>query len=583
MHKLLRRTLAGLSLAAAMMFPAKSKAENLEEPLELSLQNAGMEFSEYGNINYGFEDNFELTYNGDLIVRYGELEYNTGESNQDAIDALVQFANSNENMPVTPLDNIFNQAFQFPAIRNQSLGRFSLQDFSMLFKSFHDIFDIRRSDGLTSGSANITINGHIDLEHYARNYFRQGNHLAFFDHNSQLLAYGFVNARMDYLLLENEPIVLGTEYDEFINKRLDMSLRANFDIGKFMGESYRIGIIDGNNSYGLGIMLTRSLRIRGTESANLTVSSELDNIMEGRIGFLDANENHTITREDGDEGLAYLFHSGHNGLLWHSGYIGLNIPDGIRDSETRNVSRFLSITLKGTDNYNDEYYDYTIEYYDLPRLDYGLLIGYGPDQFQPVLSVSRLRGSRFFLNISAPYRVFNISSDLKAPINVFLTSDRSNEKHLSNFIRATEENYSMPVVAVNAMNDSARLAAYSRLDNLVASFSSNDGRLTASVLYANRGKYFIELGGERTVIHNYGVFLRGGIPNLMATAGYSYNNSQSESYWSNGFVLNITGRSDNLFYNLSTRKMLLNPNRNYVWPNDINDSFRVDLTIGGNF
>ncbi len=584
--KAIRNIVAAASLGLATLIPGKSNAnENSQDfilPMPEILQ--GTEVAGYGHIDYGVENGISLRYDGsDLSMRYGSLDYTTGEDDKDFVDALLNFANSSEVTANTPLDNIFSQALQFGFIRRQELGRFKLADIYSLFRLFHGLFDENIAEGVIHGRAGLKLRGRADFQHHSRTYFNHNGYDSFFEHNIQYSAFANADASLSYRLFEGEPIALGTDYDEFINKRLDLTLDAMYEVGKLSADSYRLGIIDNGSIYGLGMVFSKLIKERGSESAQITVSSEILNILDGRLGYLNADESHYRIREGGTDTLLYLFHSGNNGILWHSMYSGLSFPEMGNKYNQSEALMDLSIRLRESRRISEKNSITSESIQDSLRLDYGILIGINEGPFQPVLSASRFHGSRFFFNFILPYVAFNVSSDIDAPQNIFITTDNSNLESLASYIRATEENTSMPVAAPYAMNESARLRAYSNLNGLVTNLSSENNILSLSEIYAIRNRFFIEAGISRSEAENMGIFLRGGVPSLMAMAGYSYGIGNDESYSSNGLMVRVAGRSDNFYYSLSARKMFFNLNGNYYYPYDLNERVRVDLLLGGNF
>ena len=590
MLKFLKRTIAAASLTAALLYPLKSKGNEfrLLEPNELQFGNSELldsGFTSYGNLDYRVEDGFSLAYDGrKLSVGYGELTYTTGEEG-DFMSGLLAFANSTPQSIPTPLDNIMDEALRFPEIRNQMIGRFSLQDMSTLFRSFHGLFDTTNVENLSEGEAHLRLSGRLDLQQYSRMRFINRNNTCFFEHGTRVLGYGDAHAQLSYSLFSGEDIHLGTDYDEFLNKRLELSIDAQYKAGHLVSDSYRIGVEENNSIYGLGLVLSRFGYERGFERARLSISSDLaENIPEGRIGYLNSSESNYRARTKGEDALVYFFHAGQNGLVWHSAYFGLDFPDYIEETTHSHNSENLEIALsREVTRSSESNFGFYEEEYKHPRLAYGLLLGIGQAPFQPVMSLSRLNDSWFAFNFTLPYSVFNIASDLELPHYLFLTADRSNEEFLASFIRTTEENSSLPISAPNAMNDYARLNAYSNLDNLTLALSSENEALAASMIYGKRRQYFLELGGYDSSIGNEGLFLRGGVPAVMLTLNYSYGNTPSTDSISHGFGLQVTGRGEHLFYNLSAKGMLISPSRNYQYELDERYQLRTELAVGGNF
>ena len=227
MLKFLKRTIAAASLVAALLFPLKSKGDGFQL-LELDVLQFGNSqsellysgFASYGNLDYRVEDGFSLFYDGKkLSIDYGELTYTTGQEG-DFISGLLTFANSTPQLMPTPLDNIMDEALRFPEIRDQRIGRFSLQDLSTLFRSFHGLFDAASRENLSEGEANLRLSGRLDLQQYSIVRFIHHNNAGFFEHGTRVLGYGNAHAQLSYSLFEGEDIHLGTAYDEFLNKRL---------------------------------------------------------------------------------------------------------------------------------------------------------------------------------------------------------------------------------------------------------------------------------------------------------------------------------------------------------------------------
>jgi len=418
-------------------------------------------------------------------------------------------------------------------------------------------------------------------------HFRHRNSLGFFEHGSRVLGYGNANARLSYKLIDGIDIPLGTEYDQFLDKYLELSFNADYEAGQLLADSYRWGIQGENGNYGLGLRLSRFSREEGFEISNTIISTQIENLRRGRLAYLNALESNSLRRISGDSALVYLFHSGQNGLVWHSGYLGLELPNyretstsmSIRQNATVDFSRELNNIID-----SDSTEDSAI--YESPRLDYGFLIGIGRAPFQPVVSVSRFNGSRLNLNFTLPHLIFNVSSDQETPQHLFLTSDRGNAEYLASFIRATEENALIPHAAPDAMNDYARLETYPNLDNYTAALSSENETLAGSIIYSRRGHFFFELGTMRSSIDNIGLFLRTGIPNLMLALNYSSGNNLRTGYESNGMGAQVTGRSNWLYYSLSARGMLINFNQNdqqILWDMYEQDRFRAEFLIGGYF
>lgn len=587
MLKFLKRTIAASTLAAALLTPLKSKADDylLQEPTILGNGTLlGSEFSSYGTLDYGAEAGFSMNYDGKhLSITYQDFTYTTGEDENDFIDGLLLFANSTNSLNRTPIEGILDDALKIPEIRNYTIGRFTMEDISFLFKSFYDLFEDSITEDAIEGQAHLRLRGRLDLQQYSRMRFSQNGTNGFFDHGTRINAGGDAHARFAYRLIEGEEIRFGTEYDRFLDKQLELSIDAQFKAWHSLSDSYRIGIDEGNNSYGLGMTLSRFYSETGSERANVILSSELSNWSDGLLAYMDAQEGNARQRVKGENALAYFFHSGENGLVWHSAYFGIEFPDYEMTSEESSTNQSIRIALDRTVTQEFEgAHESSESSYDSQRLSYGFLIGLGNAPFQPVLNVSRFYGSRFIFNVTLPYIIFNISSDLEMPHNFFLTTDRSNAEHLARFIRVTEESNAMPFAVPNAVNDYSRLNAYSNLDDLTLSLSSENETISGSAIYAERQRYFLEIGANRSSIDNPGVFFRLGFPSLMATLNYSYGNELNEDYYSHGLGLKITGGRDNLYYTLAARRMVADLTRYHYQTWDY-DEFRMQFILGGNF
>lgn len=623
MLKSLKRSLAGVSLLAALCSPTNANADyqlkepNLSSPRSTRL--TGSEFSTYGVFDYGFEDGFFIDYDLtrdyvthdwdrlNVSLNYGELNYNPSYEQQDFIDGMLELANSpNGTQTSTPLDGIMNAALRIEQINDHYFGRFKLNDIFVLFRSFNDLFEVNRSGNHTEGEADITLNGKIDFQQYSNMHFRRNRLNCFLEHGTRAMAEANANANMSYNL-DGEGVSFGTPYDDLLDRSLELSIKADFRAEILRTDSYRIGIENRNNRYGLGLLVSDFTRIRGTENADISVNSSLSEAFTmNRIAYLDADERNTLNVEDGRTGLIYLFHSGTNGMFWHAGYVGVEIPDygtGSRFSDYTehielrhdldfNDPKTLGRLISGDRKIYNSFYltqnsesdsDFQEDEFVTPRLDYGLTVGLNEGPIRPVLSVSHLRDSRFFFNFVLPYAVFNVSSDLTMPHHAFLTFDRNNSETLGNFLRTVEENSVMPNSAPNAMNDYARLAAYSNISGPMIALSSENDALAASLFYSRQQKYFLELGITNSSIDSKGVFLRGGVRNFMATVGYSYMDRPNSEYSSQGLIARVSGRSDSLYYSLSASGLLMNFSPGNQSPNDLNEMFRAELLLGGNF
>lgn len=615
MLKSLKRSLAGVSFLAALWSAPDANADyRLSEP-EFRIESPsstrliGSEFSTYWIIDYGAEDGFSMYYDGgDLTISYGNLSYNTGNSEQDFIDGMLSFASSRENGTFieTPLDGIMESALNIRQIRDHKFGRFMLNDIFLLFRSFYDLFDEDRYGNIIGGNADVTLGGKLDFQNYSTMLFRRNNQDCFFEHGTRVLAEGSANASMSYRL-EGNGLDLGTRYDELLDRKLDISISAEFIANVLKSDSYRIGIENPNNSYGLGIINSRFTRMHGRENAHMFISSSIsDAFSSNRLAYLDAHENNLLSIEKGDAVLLYIFHSGINGPLWHASYIGVELPDYMASSRRTAYGENMALNhnldlndpvtigrLIGGDREVYNNFELSADsisrtataksIYESPRLDYGLTIGLNEGPIRPVISASRLRDSRFFFNFVLPHAVFSISSDLSMPHYAFLTFDNSNSETLAGFLRDIEENLSMPNSAPYAMNDYARLNAYSSINGPTLAFYSENGSISASAIYSRSKRYFLELGISETSIDSNGIFFRGGLSNLMLTLGYSYQNRPSENYASRGAIARVSGRSDSLYYSISARGMLINFSPGHMPPYELNERFRTELLLGGNF
>lgn len=626
MLKSLKRSLAGVSLLAALCSPTNASANyQLKEPeFKLNSPNStrftGSEFASYGVFDYGFEDEFFIDYDitrdnatsdwdrFNLRLNYGELSYNPSYEQQDFIDGMLELAGSlnNQTSIRTPLDGIMNAALRVNQIQDHYFGRFKLNDIFLLFRSFNDLFEVNQSGNHTEGEADITLRGKIDLQQYSNMHFRRNRLNCFLEHGTRALAEANANANMSYNL-DGEGVSFGTPYDELLDRSLELTINADFRANILKSDSYRIGIENRNNRYGVGLIVSDFIRVRGTENANISVNSSLSEAFTmNRVAYLDAEERNTLDVEDGRTGLIYLFHSGINGMLWHAGYVGVEIPDYGTDSRMSEYTEHMELRhdldlndpktlgrlMNGDRKIYDSFYmdqnsesnsDIQEDEFVSPRLDYGLTIGLNEGPVRPVLSASRLRGSRFFFNFVLPYAVFNVSSDQSMPQHAFLTFDRNNSETLGNFLRTVEENSGMPNAAPNAMNDYARLAAYSNVQGPMITLSSENDALAASLFYSRQQKYFLELGVSNSSIDSKGVFLRGGVRNFMATVGYSHMDRPTEEYSSQGLIARVSGRSNSLYYSLSASGLLINFSPGSQAPNDLNETFRAEFMLGGNF
>lgn len=624
MLKKLKKAILGASLSATLLFPNNSNADyQLAEPqLRMasprSTRLSSSEFSTYTTFDYGIEDNFSIDY--DLIydeethdwkslaleLNYGELSYNPANGQDDFIDGMLDFAQSGRRYPPTPLDGIMTSALSIRQIRNHEFGRFTLNDFYSLFRSYYDMFDEERRKGHIEGDAEINLGGKIDLQQYSNMRFVRNNARCFFGHGTRILAEGSASAGMSYSL-DGNGISLGTQYDELLDRSLELSINADFRMQILKSDSYTIGIQEENSSYGLGIIMSDFTRMRGRENAHILVSSQFSEIFtSNRIASLESHERHSFAVEDGMNALLYVFHAGLNGPFWHSGYFGVNVPDYGTRSTTTSFRERMDLThgldfgdpatigrLISGDRNLYKSFDLEIDtergsdehemMYDSPRLDYGIILGLNEGPVRPVLSASRLRGSRFFFNFIMPYAVFNLSTDLTMPHHGFITFNGSNSETLASFLQKVEENSSMPNSAPNAMNDYARLAAYSNIAGPMITFSSENDTLTGSLFYSKRSRYFLELGLSNSSIGSKGLFMRGGMRNFMLTLGYSHLDMPGEDYLTQGVWAIFSGRANSMYYSISARGMRINFSPGNMPPNELNERFRAELMLGGNF